>query len=132
MFGILRKALGSKPAGYEDIDLYDNPFLTNYQDKWTWPWPPAPAHEQRSALVNCWTGNQLPGEVNFVPGVQQSKYLWNHPTFYQNTPSGQGFIIGNKQYNSGYNIMGGSAIQSAQWQVQAYQSWLNRTGGYSQ
>lgn len=119
---------GSKPAGYTELDYNELPFLTNYQDKWVYPWYNVPAHEQRSALVNCWTGNQLPGEVNFVPGVEQSKYLWNYPTFYMNTPSGQGFNIGNVQYNVGKNIQTSSSMQAANWQKQAYLAWLNRAG----
>jgi hypothetical protein len=130
LLGGREKAIGSKPQGMQDIGLYESPaYITNYQDVWDWPWAPAPAHEQRSALVNCWTGNQMPGYTNFIPGMNQSKFVWNHPTFYMNTPSGQGFIIGNQQYNVGRNIQTGSAIQAGQWQVQAYQAWLNRVPG---
>lgn len=125
-----RDKIGSKPLGMVDVGLYESDtYITNYQDKQDWPYASAPAHEQRSALVNCWTGNQLPGYVNFIPGVQLSKFTWNHPSFYMNTPSGQGFIIGNQQYNIGRNIQTGSSIQAAQWQVQAYQAWLNRVPG---
>jgi hypothetical protein len=123
------RKVGSSPDRFDDVVLDYNPnYETNYQDTWTWPWAPAPAHEQRSALVNCWTGNQLPGMVNFIPGVDLSKMTWNHPTFYQNSPAGYSYKIGNKQYNVGRNIQTSSSIQSSQWQVQAYQAWLNRPG----
>lgn len=124
------KKRGSRPDGWTDIILdYGRPEHRDYQDEWNWPWAPAPAHETLRAVSNCWTGNQMPGFINFIPGVPQSKVLWNQPTFYQNLPAGGGYNyrVGNLQYNSGFNIGTLSQYNTAQIQQQAYQAWAART-----
>lgn len=110
----------SKPSNWGVISLSPNPNTQYYyQEKQSWPWPSAPAHEQRSALVNNWTGNQLPGPTNFIPGVSQSYGLWNIPTSYANT-------LKNTQYNSGYNIGSQSSYSTALLQQIAQLQWQNR------
>lgn len=145
MFQFLRrKNTGTRPEGYDDITLSPGYYSLNYQDKWTFPWAPAPAHEQRSAIANCWTGNQLPGMINFIPGVNLSKFTWNVPTSYQNMAAGRNYDtymkylknsklqIGNTQYNKGFNIATSTSYQSSEWMLEALQAWQNRVGGYSQ
>lgn len=121
--GTLRSFLTGKPRQQFNMvpPAYgpDYPMEHQYQAMNTWVYPSVPAHEQRSALINCWTGNQLPGECNYIPGVQSA--LWNHPTSYANT-------LVNQQYNQGYNIQTGSVLQNAQLQVSIMQAWLNRSG----
>lgn len=119
-----RKGRGTKPQGDAQILLYPRPSTMGpgYQEAQTYPWPPAPAHEQRSALVNAWQGNQLPGPTNFIPNVQLSQAVWNHPTAYQNT-------LRNQQYNVGLNIMGMSTVQNSTLQAQIQQAWQNRARG---
>jgi hypothetical protein len=121
---------GTKPDGWTDVTYgYGQYESRDYQDTWNWPWPPNPARETLRAVSNCWTGNQLPGYVNFIPGVPQSKFVWNQPTFYQNLPSGGGYNyrIGNIQYNSGFNIESLSQYGTAQMQQQALQAFQART-----
>jgi hypothetical protein len=102
------------------IQLYSNQNAEYfYQEKQVFPWPSAPAHEQRSALVNCWTGNQLPGDVNFIPGVAASYHLWNIPTSYANT-------FKNQQFNRGFNIQNETPMQQADLLQQAITNWQNR------
>lgn len=124
-----RRKKGTKPQAWTDITygygMYES---RDYQDTWTWPWAPGVPLQTRAAVTNAWHGNQLPGEVNFIPGVAQSKFLWNQPTFYQNLPAGGGFNykIGNVQYNSGFNIEGMTQYSTANLQATAYQAWINR------
>jgi hypothetical protein len=120
----LRLKRGSRPAGDRTIVLYPSPvaYAPGYQEKQTYPWPSAPAHEQRSALVNAWQGNQLPGPTNFIPNVPLSHFVWNVPTSYMNT-------LRNQQYNVGMNIMGMSTIQNSTLQAQIQQAWQNRARG---
>jgi hypothetical protein len=121
--GLFAKMKGSKPAGFRNIEYYDDYPLHTYQNMVAWTWPNVPAHEQRSALINAWTGNQMPGYTNFVPGVMQSNFTWNVPTSYANT-------LKNQQYNQGYNIQSQSAFSSSQLTILAQQAWMNRyTGG---
>jgi hypothetical protein len=117
--GLFGKMKGSTPAGMGTISYYDDYPLHTYQNMITWNWPNVPAHEQRSALINNWTGNQLPGGTNFIPGVGLSNFTWNVPTSYANT-------LKNQQYNMGYNIQSQSAFSSSQMQVMAQQAWMNR------
>lgn len=119
----MRSRRGTTPAGWSTISLYPNPnaYAPGYQEKQVWTWPPAPAHETRAALTNAWMGNQLPGAVNFIPGVQLSKFTWNVPTSYANT-------LKNQQFNKGFNIQGYSSIQNASLQQQIQQAWQNRSG----
>lgn len=118
---IMNRRKGAKPYAWAPIQLAPNPhaMAPGYQEKQTWPWPSAPAHEQRSALVNCWTGNQLPGDVNFIPGVWQSYSTWNIPTSYANT-------LKNQQFNVAQNILTQSSWSSAQAQQIAQIQWANR------
>lgn len=88
-----------------------------YQEKQIFPWPSAPAHEQRSALVNCWKGNQLPSSLNFIPGVPVSNALWYHPTSYSNSISKQ------VQYNKGYNIQTMGSIEGSSLMKDALLRW---------
>lgn len=115
-----KKNSGSTPKGMEQIALYSNPATAYfYQEKQVFPWANAPAHEQRSALINCWTGNQLPGMVNFIPGVPGSYDLWNVPTSYANT-------LKNQQFNKGLNIQNETVYQQADLLQQAITNWQNR------
>lgn len=120
----MRRKRGSAPQGYVNISYGYDYAQHDYQAKWSWPWPPAPAHEQRSALTNFWRGNwnALPPSINFIPGVQQSKFVWNVPTSYQNT-------LKNQQYNAGYNLDSMSAYSSASLNQQIQQAWQNRLMG---
>src|ERR1700747_917871 len=120
----IRLKRGSRPRGDTQILLYPSPtaWAPGYQEKQGYPWPPAPAHEQRSALVNAWSGNQLPGPTNFIPNVALSNFLWNVPTSYANT-------LKNQQYNVGMNIMGMSTVQNSTLQAQIQQAWQNRARG---
>jgi hypothetical protein len=114
------RSKGSKPQGLDPIVLYPNPNAQYfYQEKWSWPWPNVPAHEQRSALVNAWMGNQLPGLTNFIPGVPASYSLWNIPVSYANT-------LVNQQFNSGLNIQLETPVQQADLLQQAITNWQNR------
>lgn len=118
----MTKKRGTAPAGWENIVLSPNPNTAYlYQEKQVWTWPPAPAHETRAALTNMWQGNQLPGPVNFIPGVALSKFIWNVPTSYANT-------LRNQQFNVGFNIQGYSATQNASLQQAIQQAWQNRSG----
>ena len=116
-----RRGRGSAPQGFIPIMLGPDWPQHNYQVKQTYPWPNAPAHETRAALTNCWSGNQLPGPVNFIPGVAVSKYVWSVPTSYSNS-------LKNQQYNVGFNIQGMSSMQSASLMAQIQQTWQNRSG----
>lgn len=108
------------PAKWGNVQLYPSQQAQYfYQEKQTWPWASAPAHEQRSALVNCWTGNQLPGDTNFIPGVLNSYMLWNVPTSYANT-------FKNQQFNKGFNIVNSTPYQQATLLEQALQNWQSR------
>lgn len=120
----MRLKRGTRPRGDVPILLYPSPttMAPGYQEKQTYPWPPTPAHEQRSALVNAWQGNQLPGPTNFIPNVANSQALWNVPTSYANT-------LKNQQYNVGLNIMGMSTVQNSTLQAQIQQAWQNRARG---
>lgn len=110
---------GSAPRDYVGIQYtYDYP-MHDYQVKSNWPWPPAPAHETMAALTNCWSGNQLPGPTNFIPGVLKSKYTWNVPTSYANT-------LLNQQYNAGFNIHSYGAYQTSVLAMKAQKSWQDR------
>jgi hypothetical protein len=113
------KMTGSRPKGMNNIVYYDDYPLHTYQNMISWNWPNVPAHEQRSALVNNWTGNQLPGDTIFIPGMAMSNYTWNIPTSYANS-------LLNQQYNQGYNIESMSAYSSGQLNVLAQQAWMNR------
>ncbi len=99
------------------------------QDKWTYPWP----HQTRpdwAAMINCWSGNQLPGATNFIPGVVQSYAPWMHHRNLMNNPPVTD-LIHNKQLNPGLNIAGmgqidsNLAIQSAgtDWHTKLVQIW---------
>lgn len=114
-----RKKKGTFPDAFIPINLMQDAAQHDYQTKWTWPWPNVPAHEQRSALTNFWSGNQLPGYTNFMPGVPLSKFTWNVPTSYANT-------LRNQQYNSGFNIQGYSAYQNATLLQQVQMQWQAR------
>lgn len=115
-----RRSQGSVPAKWGSVTLYPSQQAQYfYQEKQTWPWPSAPAHEQRSALVNCWTGNQLPGATNFIPGVLASYMTWNVPTSYANT-------FKNQQFNVGFNIQQSTPMQQATILEQAIQNWQSR------
>lgn len=92
-----------------------------YQEKQIWPWPSAPAHEQRSALVNCWHGNQLPSNMTYIPGVPVSTALWAHPVSYSNTISKQ------VQYNKGYNIQLQQPVEQSTLMKQALYNWYKGT-----
>lgn len=119
-FWMRRKSQGSVPKTMTQVQLY--PSMTAqyfYQEKQNWPWAPAPAHEQRSALTNCWEGNQLPGPTNFIPGVLASYMTWNVPTSYANT-------LMNQQYNKGLNIQNSSVFQQSDLLQQALQNWQAR------
>jgi hypothetical protein len=119
-----RKRGGTIPGGYKDTVLYPNQvaWAPGYQEKQNWQYPPAPAHEQRSALINAWQGNQLPGPTNFIPGVALSRFTWNVPTSYANT-------LKNQQYNVGFNIQGYGSVQNAALQQAIQQAWQNRVQG---
>lgn len=113
---------GSKPKGFTPINLYANPNTSYYyQELQTFPWANAPAHEQTSALVNCWSGNQLPGDTNFIPGVPISNALWNVPTSYANALQKQ------VQFNKGFNIQTSGPVQQSNILQQAMQQWQNRS-----
>jgi hypothetical protein len=100
------------------VMLFGNPHTKYfYQEKQIWPWPSVPAHEQRSALVNCWTGNQLPSNLTYIPGVPVSTALWSHPTSYTNSISKQ------VQYNKGYNIQLSGPIEQSSLMRQAILNW---------
>lgn len=115
-----RRSKGSTPIGMQPIQLGTNPSAAYfYQEKQTFPWPSAPAHEQRSALANCWTGNQLPGDVNFIPGVAASYALWNIPTSYANT-------FKNQQFTKGVNTQLSTPYQQADLLQQALMNWQSR------
>lgn len=115
-----RRSQGSMPKGLAPIYLTPNPNAVYfYQEKQTYPWPSVPAHEQRSALVNCWTGNQLPGDVNFIPGVAASYATWNIPTSYANT-------LKNQQFTKGVNTQLDSAYHQSDLMAQAITNWQNR------
>lgn len=115
-----RSKRGTAPDGFRTIVLSPNPNVQYfYQEKQVYPWPNVPAHETRAALTNCWQGNQLPGPVNFIPGVAKSKFTWNVPTSYMNT-------LKNQQYNRGFNIQSYSSVQSASLMAQVQQLWANR------
>jgi hypothetical protein len=119
LFGLNGK--GSKPIAVMPIVYgYDYP-QHDYQAKWTWPWPPNPAQHTIAAVTNCWTGNQLPGDTNFIPNVAASHTLWIEHTEYMNT-------LVNKQYNVGLNIETQSAVQSAILTQMIQQAWQNRMG----
>lgn len=116
-----RRSQGSLPLGMVPVTLYSNPNAEYfYQEKQTYNWPSVPAHEQRSALVNCWTGNQLPGDTNFIPGVPLSGALWNIPTSYANT-------FKNQQFNNALNIQTSTPVQQANLLQQALVNWQSRT-----
>lgn len=112
---------GSTPDGYTSVVLSPDYSQHFYQVKQSYPWPNVPAHETYAAVSNCWNGNQLPGDVNFIPGVSISSKLWNVPTSYANSPV-------NRQYNVGYNIQGYSPVQNANVRNAALQIWQNRAG----
>lgn len=115
-----RKSQGSQPVGGTPVMLYPSGVAQYfYQEKQTYPWPPAPAHEQRSALTNCWAGNQMPGYNNFIPGVAASHDLWNIPTSYMNT-------LKNVQYNRGMNIQLQGQVPQSDLLQQALANWQNR------
>lgn len=117
-----RKGKGSIPKGMTPITLYSNPNAQYfYQELQTFPWPNAPAHEQVSALVNCWSGNQLPGSTNFIPGVPLSNALWNIPTSYANALQKQ------TQFNKGFNIQNSGPVEQSNIWSQAIQNWQNRS-----
>lgn len=116
-----RRGRGSAPTSWTNISYSPDYPQHDYQTKWVWPWPTVPAHETRGALTNAWTGNQLPGPTNYIPGVGLSKATWNVPTSYANT-------LKNQQYNVGFNIQSASAWNSAYMQAIAMQAWQNRTG----
>jgi hypothetical protein len=119
--GWFNKKNGSKPIGDVPIILAYGAPMYFYQEKQTFPWPDAPAHESRGALTNAWTGNQLPGYTNVIPGVAASTVSWLHSTAYMNT-------LINKQYNVGYNIMTESSMQSAILTKMIQDAWQNRIG----
>lgn len=117
-----KKKHGTAPDGYQPITLHPSQSSQYYyQEKQNWTWGNAPAHETRAALVNCWTGNQLPGDTNFIPGVPLSSFTWNVPTSYANT-------LKNQQYSAGMNIQSQSAYQSGALLQQIQQAWQNRSG----
>ena len=119
--GWFNRSKGSKPAGKVPILYgYDHP-QHDYQVKWTYPWPEAPARESRAALTNCWTGNQMPGYTNFIPAVALSNVSWLHSTSYMNT-------LDNQQYNVGYNIMVQTSVENAILTQMVQQAWQNRMG----
>lgn len=115
------KKKGTAPDNFVPIMLEPGYPQVLYQVHQTYPWPPAPAHEQRSALVNCWQGNQMPGYTNFISSVPQSAFTWNVPTSYAN------YLV-NKQYNVGMNTGGMSAWNTSLMQLQAFQAWSNKAG----
>ena len=115
-----RKGRGSAPKKMVDVNLYPSSHAQYfYQEKQTYNWPSVPAHEQRSALVNCWQGNQLPSTTTFIPGVPASQFLWNVPTSYANT-------LVNQQYNKAFNIQQMTPQQQATMLQQAMMQWQNR------
>lgn len=117
-----RTKRGSRPIGFAPIQLAPSPVAQYYyQEKQPYNWPSVPAHETRAGLTNAWQGNQLPGPINFIPGVQLSKFTWNVPTHYMNS-------LINQQYNKGFNTQGMSSVQSATLQTQILQAWQNRSG----
>jgi hypothetical protein len=119
-----RRRGGTAPQGYRETVLYpsDVAWAPGYQEKQNWQYPSVPAHEQRSALVNAWEGNQLPGPTNFIPNVPLSRFTWNVPTSYANT-------LKNQQYNVGFNIHGYGSVQNAALQKAIQQAWQNRVQG---
>lgn len=117
-----KKNAGTIPQGMTSVVLHPNPNAQYfYQEKVNWTWGSAPAHEQRSALVNAWQGNQLPGPTNFIPGVPLSHFTWNIPTSYANS------LVWQQQYNKAYNIQSSTPQQQAAMLQQAIQAWQNRS-----
>jgi hypothetical protein len=115
------KGKGSQPAAFAPVDLHPNPNAQYfYQEKQTYNWPSVPAHEQRSALINCWSGNQLPGPTNTIPGVAISKALWNIPTTYANA------LLKQQQFNKAYNIQASVPMEQSSLMQQALANWQNR------
>ena len=119
--GFWKRKKGTQPDGMVDVVLHpSDTSMYYYQEKQTYNWPSAPAHEQRSALVNCWSGNQLPGPTNFIPGVPLSSFTWNVPTSYANT-------FKNQQFNKGFNIQNSTPQQQASLLEQAIVNWQARS-----
>ncbi len=114
---------GSKPEG--DVPIVYRPILSyrlTEQDMYNYPWP----HQTKNdwgGNVNCWSGNQLPGDTNFIPGVAQSFA----PHVYNRNLQ----LTKNVPLNAGYNIAGMSqtaaneAVQSqgTDWHSKIVAAW---------
>lgn len=112
---------GTLPDKMVGIGYTGPAHMVAYQTRENYPWYSVPAHETRAALTNAWQGNQLPGPVNFIPGVALSRFTWNVPTSYMNS-------LKNQQYNAGFNIMGQGSVQQAAMNQAIQQAWQNRSG----
>jgi len=58
------KPVGNIPIGYRSLPR-------PMQDSWNYPWGYQISYSQKQG-ENAWTGNQLPGMTNFIPGVPES------------------------------------------------------------
>ena len=115
------KTDGTEPSRYVPVLYGPADVRFTEQDHWSPHWP-IQTTQYGARITDNWWGNQLPGETNFIPGLNMSQFVSANQLGYMNNTR---YSV---QYNAGLNTLSYSSFDNALLQKAVLQAWQNRAG----